>query len=402
MSSYKYSTLRSTTPPLYYKRPEGTAPAYYTVPTRDTFQIGAANTAAAPAAQRDSVAAPPTPRASYAMPSVANPFLTTPSGAKGPLAASAPPPVWEPQNPASYLQERGAARWSHQRREEPNVVASLEAEAASLAAEEAALKAQLAEAQSERRRQEEEQLYLSHGWSSLLEREEQYYTEPVVDLSQDIAAREHRCAELHSQLQQAELHLSDLEQQVQYYDPLMKERESMEKEIDRVRSSFEGLERRRQQCIGRAERYFDVETKRAVEGNRAVHKLDAQLKKMTQTGPLAQLQSQESSQAPSRSASRCVSFANMKSIVLDAASDASASMEPPRDPPQGLTSSSSNNTYGGVAAPGAYAPRHDTGDASVCIGLDEEDIGGTSIAFSLNNSNADAAKRRRMEVLAAM
>lgn len=400
MSSYKYSTLRSTTPPLYYKRPEGVAPSYYTVPTRDSFQIGAAN-AAAPtaAAPRDSMAAPPTPRASYAMPSVANPFLTTPSGPKGPLAGSAPPPVWEPQNPSSYLQERGAPRWSYQRREEPIVMASLESEEASLAAEEMALKAKLVELQSERRRQEEEQLYLSHGWSTLLEREEQYYTEPVVDLLPDIAAREHHCAELHNQLQQAEMHLSDLEKQVLYYDPLMKEKEAMEKEIDRVRAGFEGLERRRQQCIGRAERYFDVETKRSVEGNRAVHKLDGQLKKMTQTGPLAHLQSQESSQAPSRSTSRCVTFSNMKSIVLDAASDASASMEPPREEQQQGLTSSNHNTYSSSTV---GSSRYDAGDHSVCIGLDEEDIGGTSVAFSLNNSNDAVAKRRRLEVLAAM
>ncbi|EPY42367.1 hypothetical protein AGDE_01556 [Angomonas deanei] len=304
------------------------------------------------------------------MPTVSNPFLTTPNQ-RG---------VGEPANPSAYIQERGTPRWSR-RQEESNNFSTLESNEAAVAAEEAMLKAKLLELEADRRRQEEEQLLLSAGWASLFEREERYYTEPALDLSADIAAREQHCHGLHAQLEQMEAHLFQLTQEAEIYQPLLQERDAVAEEIQTVKEGFEKLKQKRQGLIARAERYFDVETKRSIEGKRAIHRLDVVLKEMTQSGALAQLQaSRENSRNPSRSASRCVTFAPMKSIVLDANSGAS-SVEPDE---MGMT-----NSYG----------ENPINDHSVCIGLeDAEELGGNSVMYSLNNSHdQEGIKRRRFE-----
>lgn len=393
MTTYPYpTTLRSTTPPLYYHRPEGSAPSYYTVPTHplDGLRIPPPNdggvqpaatahprlsaTTALPyqSGDRNSVQRPPPPpsprlSAGYAMPTVVNPY--------GPTASrwsTAQPPV--PSYPTvDPLTSR---------------VAALEAEESAAAAEEASLRSALAELQATRRRQAEEQLRLSRGWAEMLEREERYYTEPLVDRRPDIAAREQQCAMLHDRLQQAEAQALHVQAQLQSTDYILREAESVEQERTRVQDGFRNIERRRRECVAKAERYFDVEAKRVVEGNKAIRKLDVQLREMTCRGPLAQLQQQQQQQRSSSSqpaSSRTVTFATDKSIVLDLGREESA------EPLTGESGGGMTNSYGSTS--------NSAGDF---MGLNEEDIGGTSIAFSFNDAkDALLAKRRKTEIISA-
>lgn len=431
MASYPHpGTLRATTPPLYYHRPEGSAPAYYTVPTRDLEglriplptesrgsvplyhprssasmyhstdrsstqrpPLPSSTTAAAAAA---AAVPPPSPRLSgYAMPAVVNPYATT-------EASYAPPP------PASAT---GAGRWSYQMPQQqqqaymqpsyPTVdpltsrLAALEAEEGAVAAEEMTLRAALAELQATRRRQEEEQLRLSRGWADMLAKEERYYTEPMVDRRPDIMAREQQCAMLHDRLQQAEAQAHHTTSQLAATDYILREAESFEQERKRVQEGFQDIERRRRECVAKAERYFDVETKRVVEGNKCIRKLDVQLREMTRRGPLAQLQggvvqpphrSSSTSQSAAAAASRMVTFAPDKSIILD------------------LGREESEEAFTGASGGGMTNSYANTYDSTVpdFTGVNEEEIGGTSIAFSFNDAkDALLAKRHKTEIISA-
>ncbi|KAF8290714.1 hypothetical protein TcBrA4_0120840 [Trypanosoma cruzi] len=104
------------------------------------------------------------------------------------------------------------------------------------------MKAKLADLQLTRQRQSEGQLDLSHGWAALLDREERYFTEPLVDLSEEIMAREHQCALLRDQLQQAEAHLEALRREHQEYDTVVEEKNKLEAEMLRVREGFLEIE----------------------------------------------------------------------------------------------------------------------------------------------------------------
>lgn len=434
MSAHPYSSLRSTTPPLYYRRPDGIAPAYYTVPTREVegLRIPASAAAAAPAEYPRSSASlpastdrsavhrlptapppPPSPRLSgYAMPAVVYPYSQ--AGApqqhpQGPATSHVP----EPANPAAFLQQANAmGRWSYQpvpaqplqQQQQPYPTldpvaartAAIDAEEAALAAEEAALRAQLAELQAARRRQEEEQLHLSRGWAHMLETEERYYTEPIVDLRPDIAAREQQCAMLHDHLQQAEAQAHHAQAQLQATEYILRDAESFEAERRHVLDGFQDVERRRRECVARAERYFDVEAKRAVEGNKAIRKLDAQLRDMTRRGPLAQLQESQRRPSAQRSSSRAVTFAADKSIVLDLGREESAS--PAQHASADDETGALTDSYASVHDSSAHA---EPASGYALAGLSEADIGGTSVAFSLNDSKDSWTKRRKVELAAA-
>nr|CAJ2478548.1 unnamed protein product [Leishmania braziliensis] len=433
MSAQPYSGLRSTTPPLYYRRPEGIAPSYYTVPAREVEGLripsslpaaamgsGAPTTVASelprtstsllPSVDRSSVNRAPTAMTTaptpssrlsgYAMPSVVNPYS---QGTSQQLAMAH---VAEPVNPSSYLQQANAmSRWSFQppplqQPQYPTLdpvaarVAAIDAEEAAMAEEEMALRAKLVELQVERKRQEEEQLYLSRGWAQMLENEERYYTEPVIDLRPDIMAREQQCAMLHSHLQQVEAQAQHAQSQLQGTEYILRDAESFEQERRRVQDAFQDVERRRRECVARAERYFDVETKRVVEGNKAMRKLDSQLHEMTQHGLLAQLQDNNRHLSSGRrSASRAVTFAPDKSIVLDLGYEESASSAEPvtiDDESCGVTSS--------YTSAHGTALQDEGNSAYAFCGLPDEDIGGTSVAFSLNDTKDSLLKRRKVEI----
>ncbi|KPA74507.1 hypothetical protein ABB37_09170 [Leptomonas pyrrhocoris] len=422
MASYPYTTaLRSTTPPLYYHRPENTAPAYYTVPSREVEGLriplhgdGAKSagppppTASMMAHPRTSVSlhpsidrssvqrpppsaaavvVPPSPRLSgYAMPSVVNPYAAT-----GSRDASS----YAPQSSAT-----AAGRWSYQLPQQqpqyPTVdpltsrAAVIDAEEGAAATEEAALRAKLAELQMARKRQEDEQLYLSHGWAQMLENEERYYTEPLIDRRPDIAAREQQCSMLHDRLAQAEAQAQHAQAQLQATEYILRDVEKFEQERQRLQDGFQNIERRRREGVAKAERYFDVETKRIVEGNKVIRKLDVQLREMTRRGPLAQLQGQ----SRGSSASRMVTFAPEKSIVLDLGREESASSAEP----------ATEESSGGLT--NSYASMHNSLSANTAavgfMAADEEDIGGTSIAFSFNDAKEPLLSKRRKVEIASM
>ncbi|KPI85065.1 hypothetical protein ABL78_5870 [Leptomonas seymouri] len=423
MAFYPYpSALRSTTPPLYYHRLEGTAPAYYTVPSREVEGLRipihsegariaappapAAAATAAPAYPRSSgslhpstdrsssqrppqapAVVPPSPRLSgYAMPSVVNPYAAT-----------------ETTHPSSYAPQASATatgRWSYQQQSQqpqyPTVdplasrVAVIDAEEIAMATEEASLRARLAELQMARKRQEDEQLYLSHGWAQMLENEERYYTEPLIDRRQDIMAREQQCSILHERLAQIEAQAHHAQSQLQATDYILRDAESFEQERQRIQDSFQGIERRRRECVAKAERYFDVETKRVVEGNKVIRKLDAQLREMKRRGPLSQLQGQ----ARSLSTPRMVTFAPEKSIVIDLGREESASSaEPATEESNGGLTNSYDSTYESLYANAA---------AMGFTAANEEDIGGTSIAFSFNDTGESLLSKRHKTEIASV
>ncbi|RNF07333.1 hypothetical protein TraAM80_03470 [Trypanosoma rangeli] len=378
--------MRSTTPPLYYKRPEGVPLPYYTAGSaaaRDvplSLRVPPTTTTSAACSLGQATAQNftrlgSTEQATYgpqlavsntfpSVPSVVNPFNLVNPSPRASVAA---------ENPADLLQQ-SAARWSVTASQSAQALSALEAEEASLLLEEQAMKAKLAELQLTRQRHIEGQLELSHGWAALLDREERYFTEPLVDLSEEIMAREHQCGLLHDQLQQAEAHLEALLREHQEYDAVVEEKKSLETEMQRVREGFLAVERRRKACRLRAELFFDAESKRTVQASHRVRVLDAQLKEMGSTGPLAEFRSAP----PSRSTSRGVTFAQ-KSTILDGGLHANTATEEEEDGEDaGLTQ--------GV------------GGTSVCLQNDEDDedvggIGGQSVAYSLS-----LPKRRRVEV----
>lgn len=366
MSQYPaYLTApRGTTPPLYYNRPDGMAPSYYPIPHRE---VGALHV---PTTVPTGPVGPPLQPSScgthYTVPAVANPFE---SGLRHLSAAR------EATVDGGYAQGVPTPRWSVP--QDLGRIAAIDAEDAALASEEVALKARLMELRVSRRQQEEEQLRLSAGWAALLEREERYYTEPVPDCTPEILAREQQCAALHDQLQQAEGHRAFTEKRLEATAALLHARESLLSDLRTVQEGFAAVEERRRQCVARAERYFDVEAQRCATAARAARKIDSELKEMASTGPMAQLQTLNTSPSQARrSSSHCVTFAE-KSIVLDLGKRAASTSAEARSGPQ---------SFGG-----------ECGGPSVCLELNEEDIGGTSVAYSLNNGLGES-KRRKVEV----
>ncbi|ESS63581.1 hypothetical protein TcG_04482 [Trypanosoma cruzi] len=376
--------MRSTTPPLYYKRPEGVPLPYCTaagpaIEVPPSLRVPPATTVnnwsyptAPKAARVGSVeyttygTIPSFTNTVPSVPAVANPFNPTNPSPRTSLAAD---------NPADLLQQ-SAARWSTTANQSAQALSALEAEEASILLEEQAMKAKLADLQLTRQRQSEGQLDLSHGWAALLDREERYFTEPLVDLSEEIMAREHQCALLRDQLQQAEAHLEALRREHQEYDTVVEEKNKLEAEMLRVREGFLEIEGRRKACRLRAELLFDVESKRAVKASHHVRELDVQLKEMTSVGPLSELQSAP----PSRSASRGVTFAP-KAMHLHVGSHAKGEQEEEEadDEDAGLTQGFGGN--------------------SVCLQNDGDDddvggIGGQSVAYSFSVF----PKRQRVEV----
>ncbi|RNF16523.1 uncharacterized protein Tco025E_05206 [Trypanosoma conorhini] len=379
--------MRSTTPPLYYRRPEGVPLQYYTAATdaavaaRDVppalrvppLTAAAAGNLGQPAAPNfarlgstEQATHGPPPTVNNAFPSVrsvVNPFNLVNPSPRASVAA---------ENPADLLQQ-SAARWSTTASQSAQALSALETEEASLLLEEQATKAKLAELQVTRQRQMEEQLELSRGWAALLDREERYFTEPLLDLSEELMARERQCGLLQDQLQQAEAHLEALHREHQAYDAVVEGKKTLEAELQRVREGFLAIEKRRQACRLRAELFFDVESKRAAQASHHVRVLDAQLKEMTSTGPLAELRSAP----PSRSTSRGVTFAQ-KSIIIDVGPHAKEATAEEEDGEEaGLTQG--------------------LGGTSVCLQNDDDDdvggIGGQSAAYSLC-----LPKRHRVEV----
>ncbi|KEG07377.1 hypothetical protein DQ04_09991030 [Trypanosoma grayi] len=370
--------MRSTTPPLYYRRPEGVPVSYYTavaarevppslrVPPAAAYNRGPAMpTGSAHADQTSHVPLSCSSNTIPSVPPVANPFGVSNPSPRASVTGD---------TPADLLQQ-STARWSTTANQCTHTFSALETEEASLLLEEQAMRAKLAELQLTRQRQSEEQLNLSQGWAALLDREERYFTEPLVDMTEEVLAREQQCALLQDQLQQAEAHLETLRREQQQYDAVVEEKQTLEKEMQRVREGFLAIEGRRKACRVRAERLFDAESKRAVEAARRVRELDAHLKDMTSSGPLAEGRSAPSS----RSTSRGVTFAQ-KSIILDVGPNAGEGGDEEGGADAGLTQ--------GV------------GDASVCLQDDDEGdennlggIGGMSAAYSLS-----LLKRTRVEV----
>lgn len=339
------------------------------------------------------------PTTTYAVPQVADPFTRpTTGGVTYPTASTVPSAPVEFSNPQAYVHQR-AARWSQQLQEEGSRLSSMAMEEAALAAEEQQLRGQLAEMHLGWQRLDEDHLLLSQGWAALLEREERYYTEPLVDYMQEIGTRELQCAALRDRLQQAEAHLGHLRQQLQHYDYVLKEKEVTEQELQGVRAGFEGVMQRWRRCVTKAERFFDVETRRVMEAHRAVREVDTQLEEMANTGPLAQVALP--ARAPTRSSSRCVTFAPDVSIVLDPGRELSQPNDGASWGP-GLTSSDSTGPLESIAASSQRAgyvreSRGASSEGPACIGLDVDDIGGTSVAFSLNQPAGHSLKRRKAE-----
>lgn len=375
--SYNYTALRSTTPPLYYHRPEGVAPSYQCVPDPKLDSLRVAYPVTSTPQHPSSVNRPAAGAPLVARSSISNPFPSV-----------APPPspresVRSYESIPQYMQQQ-SYKWSAPAQSTRS--AALDAEEAALMAEEMTLKAKVAELRVGRQRREEELLALSRGWATLLEREERYYTEPVADLTHEILEHEQQCAALRDRLSQARSHLQGLQQHAQQYDHVMGERAEVLQEVGRVQDGLTAVEKRRKACILRAERFFDVENKRAMESKRSVRRLENELKQMTASGPLAQLQhSRQSSLAPSRSASRGVSFAD-KSIVLGPNGEESLDHE--RET-AGL--SSTDNTD--ASADQKCSSYVQGSGNSISILLDDEDMGANSVVYSFNNS-----KRPRLEV----
>ncbi|ORC84503.1 uncharacterized protein TM35_000441590 [Trypanosoma theileri] len=407
--------MRSTTPPLYYKRPEAAPVPYYIAgSTRDippSLRVPQPTTGAATATttsrwsnampagnprvgsvDQSTYGPPPTQQQQQQQQCSSNTFIPVPSVANPfGIPNTSPRNSLVGENPSELLQQ-SAVRWSTTANQSAQALSSLETEEATLLLEEQTMRAKLAELQLTRQRQSEEQLNLSQGWATMLDREERYFMEPPLDLSEEIWAREQQCALLQQELQQAETQLEELRQEHEEYNAVMQEKQELEKEMQRLRESFMAIEERRKACRSLAERCFDAESKRAVVGARYVRELETQLKEMTSSGPLAETQNVP----PSRSTSRGVTFAQ-KSIILDLGPQSGKDYGGRKVDTD--ENDNDNNTEGGEAG-----LTQGIGGTSVCLQDDEDDdddndyalgggIGGQSAAYSLS-----LLKRTRVEV----
>lgn len=161
--------------------------------------------------------------------------------------------------------------------EECNRLLAQDAEDAALQREEAALKAKLTELRMEHQILDDEQFQLGKGWASLFEREQRYYTEPVPDCSLDTIQSEQRCLALQEQVNHANTHLERIRSQLAQHEYVIEEQKKISQDIESLRLSLENFEKRRQNCLSRSGQFFDVESKRATEAQRAVLNIDDQL-----------------------------------------------------------------------------------------------------------------------------
>ncbi|KAG8341953.1 hypothetical protein ERJ75_000352700 [Trypanosoma vivax] len=391
--------MRSTTPPLYYRRPEGIPAAYHvagavTTPpplrvhthpsipgqqsatTVRTTQNEAGVPAAAtyPTVTGRHTGGPhgTTPNQYFQVPRVSNPFgylypsIRTSAATEEQVTASV----------SAELLAHGSVRTSNINFG-TDPLSALEMEEASLVAEERTVRAKLAELQRTREQQNEDHQSLCRGWAALLDREERYFTEPVVDFAEELMARERRCALLQERLKQVEALLEDARLENQQHDSAVKEGEVFEKEVSRVRDGFIAVERRRKLCKIQAEHMFDVESRRAIESARHAGELEDVLQGMVRSGPLSQTQT--------HLYSRDASIAQ-KSIVLDL----EARDESVGDIHKSEASEDGNEETQGLSQRAVDSPR----------GLNEDEdgpcsISGRSASYSLNH-----IKRARFEVSA--
>lgn len=161
--------------------------------------------------------------------------------------------------------------------EESSRLLSQDAEDVALQGEEAALKAKLSELRTEHQMLDDEQLHLGKGWSSLFEREQRYYTEPAPDFSLETIRCEQRCLALQEQVNHANAHLERLRSELTQYEYVLEDKKRVCKEIQSLRATFMEFEKRRQNCLSTAGQFFDVESKRVTEAQRAVLDIDEQL-----------------------------------------------------------------------------------------------------------------------------
>ncbi|CCW72005.1 unnamed protein product [Phytomonas sp. Hart1] len=155
--------------------------------------------------------------------------------------------------------------------------------------------------------------------------------------------------------------------------------------------------------LAHAERFFDIETKRHNVAIRAAHQLDIQIRDMIHSPPLAQLHLNHGGRfgAISSSAAKAVTFNTDKSIILDLDGNESSDLPAPdsTSQPAGLTGSSQSTSS--VPRECVSSPRFKAG--GLWGSNLDEDIGGPSVAFSLNNNSISgiASKRHRVELASA-
>lgn len=279
---------------------------------------------------------------------------------------------------------------------------SLDSEEAALLSEEATLKGRLNELRAERQLCDDEQLQISQGWATLFDREQRFYTEAVPDFSADIVACEQRCLALQEQLNHAQSHLKIILEQLKHYEPLLEEKENLAKEVKAMLISFNELESRRRNCLFRAGQFFDVESKRTIESQRAVRLLEDQLRKMENShGHLSQGNTERSAAMVKKGAYRkSVNFADCPETRYERRVDS-------WEEDQGMSSSSVDISDIAPFHAKQSTIQESVGGDSVCIGWAEDDnndfnissINGCSTVISLNNfdSQGPLAKRPKTE-----
>ncbi|CCW69633.1 unnamed protein product [Phytomonas sp. Hart1] len=152
-----------------------------------------------------------------------------------------------------------------------------------------------------------------------------------------------------------------------------------------------------------AERFFDIETKRHNVAMRAAHQLDVQIRDMIHSPPLAQLHLNHGSRfgAISGSAAKPVTFNTNKSIILDLDGNEFSDLPAPDSASQSAGLTGSSQSTGSVPRECVLSPRFKD-NGLLGLGLDE-DIGGPTVAFSLNNNyiHSITNKRHRVELASA-
>nr|CCC92521.1 unnamed protein product [Trypanosoma congolense IL3000] len=383
--------MRATTPPLYYERREGAPVPYHTslapTPAAPTLrlpahtsawqtyaqplgstQIGVGDGAAQPLAGGDfrfSVSSTSSASA-LGLPGV----QTRQNGTVDSLAASG-----ALRQSSTYMRDSANHATAH--------FVAMETRELSLMAEEVKLSDQVRDLEDKRNQLYEATTHLNTLWNDLLERERRYFMEPVVDLSEQMRELHLERQNLEAKLSYQEDCLRAVQRELQQWDYVVKEKESLEQEISRVREQLMAIERRRKVCKGKAECLFEVESKRADAATRCVRNLDAQLHKMSQDGLASEAQRPVMS---SRSNSRDVSLAQ-KSIIIDVDSDADYDRYSRRRGNSRRDGAEARELMEGTS----YLPAQHRDEE------DEEEevygIGGTSALYSLNDT-----KRVRIDV----
>jgi hypothetical protein len=157
---------------------------------------------------------------------------------------------------------------------ERNAFAALEQEELDIAAEEADLRRQLHDLDCQKRRTCEEIDQMDNQWPVLFQQLNWFHTTPFLDLGQEVAESEYRCAELEHHLHERQQVLIGAQLKLNQFQDNDATKQNQMATVKMLRGCFGILEKRRGIVRATAERHFEAEAQRERASQRYVADLE--------------------------------------------------------------------------------------------------------------------------------